>query len=244
MKIAVASGQIQGKRDYQQDAFGQRDIPSNNKLLFLADGMGGYKGGEKASELVIRTFMYETPSTQKTGEFLSKLLDKSNKAIALYKKSNPEVSNMGTTLIAMLIIKNRYQWISVGDSPLYLIRDNTINRINKNHSVGGLLELQFQKGEITQQELDSNPNKHMLLSAITGKELSIIDLSKQLTIKPNDIFILASDGVQTLSEENILKLVNSANGNIDIAVKNILSSIEKENRNNQDNATVMITSIH
>jgi len=244
MNITVASRQIQGKRDYQQDAFGQRDIPLDHKLLFLADGMGGYKGGEKASELVIQTFMNETPSTRKTGEFLSELLDKANKEIALYKKSNPDVSSMGTTLVALFIIKNRYQWISVGDSPLYLIRDNTINRINKNHSVGGLLELQFKNGEITQEELDLNPNKHMLISAITGDDLSIIDLSKQLNTKQNDIFILASDGVETLSEKDILSLVNSADGDMDIAVENILSAIESKNRRNQDNVTVMIISIH
>ena len=244
MKIAVASGQIQGKRDYQQDAFGQREIYLNNRLLFLADGMGGYKGGEKASELVVQTFMNENPSTRKTGEFLSELLNKSNKKISKYKQSNPDVSNMGTTLVALLIIKNRYQWISVGDSPLYLIRDNTINRINKNHSVGGLLKLQFKKGEITKNELDSNPNKHMLISAITGDEISIVDLSKQLVTKPNDIFILASDGIETLSEKNILNIINSSNGDIDIAIKSIFDSIKKENRSNQDNVTVIIIRVN
>jgi len=248
MKIDVASGQIQGKRDYQQDGFGERNIlplSNNHKLLFLADGMGGYKGGEKASELVIKTFMLKEPSSsnQKSGEFLSELLLQSNREIAQYKESHPDVSSMGTTLVALSIVNDSCQWISVGDSPLYRIRDNNIKRINENHSVAGLLDLQVKNGEISRKEANTNPNRHMLTSALTGEELSMINLSSPLEIKDKDIFILASDGIETLTEEEILRLVNSSNGNMEIAVSDILNEIENKNKNNQDNATLMIVSI-
>lgn len=243
MKINVASGQIQGKRDYQQDAFGQRDIPFEHKLLFLADGMGGYKGGEKASELVIERFMKQPPSATKIEDFLIEILEQSNRDITLHKKSNPDVSSMGTTLVAMSITGNICQWISVGDSPLYRIRDNSIQRINENHSVAGFLDLQVKNREISQKEANNNPNRHMLTSALTGEELSMVDLSKPIKIKSKDIFILASDGVETLSEDDILRLVLSSKGNMDIAVTRVLNEIERKNKSNQDNATIIIVSL-
>lgn len=244
MKIDVASGQIQGKRDYQQDAFNQRDIlPFQHKMLFLADGMGGYKGGEKASELVINSFMGKVPLVQNIKELLSHFLHQSNKSIATYKKSHPDFSSMGTTLVAMYIKDDSCQWISVGDSPLYRIRDNNIKRINENHSIAGLLDLQVRNREISQKEANSNPNRHMLTSALTGEELSMVDISNPIGIKHNDIFILASDGIETLGEEEILMLVNNANGNMESAVSDMLNEIESKNKHNQDNATLMIVSI-
>ena len=244
MKIDVASGQIQGKRDYQQDAFNQRDIlPFQHKMLFLADGMGGYKGGEKASELVINSFMGKVPLVQNIKELLSHFLHQSNKSIATYKKSHPDFSSMGTTLVAMYIKDDSCQWISVGDSPLYRIRDNSIQRINENHSVAGLLDLQVRNREISQKEANENPNRHMLTSALTGEELSMIDLSNPIGIRNNDIFILASDGIETLTEKDILRLVNNANGNMENAVSDILNEIEGQDKRNQDNATLMIVSI-
>ena len=242
MKINVEVGTIQGKRDYQQDNLGFRDIAGGAKLLFLADRMGGYKGGEKASELVITTFNKYPSESNNDGEFLKKLLYQSNKKIALYKKQNPEVSQMGTTLVAMLITNRTCQWISVGDSLLYHIRGNSIQRINANHSVAGLLELQLKKGEISQEEVDKNPNKHMLTSALTGEEISIVDLSSKIEIKSNDIFVLASDGIETISKEDILRIISSSNGDMELAVKRILGEVEKANKPNQDNATIMIVS--
>lgn len=240
MKINVEVGQIQGKRDYQQDDLSFRNIVGGSKLVFLADGMGGYKGGEKASELVIKTFSKYPTESNDDGDFLKKLLHKANQEITLYKEKNPEVSQMGTTLVAMLITNTTCQWISVGDSLLYHIRDDEIKRINANHSVAGLLNLQLAKGEITKEEADKNPNKHMLTSALTGGEISIIDLSKKIQIQPNDIFILASDGVETISKEDILRIIISSDGDMSLAVKRILGEVEKKEKPNQDNATIMI----
>ncbi len=243
MKIFVAQGSIQGARDYQQDACGQRDI-NNYKLLFLADGMGGYKGGEIASEIVINTFMRENfdPKIETGKEYLKKTLLKANKVIAEYKEEHPDVSSMGTTAVALLITESSYQLISVGDSLIYRIRNGEIERINQNHSVAGLLELQLKKKEITQEEVDKNPNKHLLTSAITGEEITMIDLSEENLIYPNDVFILASDGIETITPVDILRNVKGCDGDIQLAVDRILGEIGKKNKPNQDNATIQIVS--
>jgi len=240
MKIDVAQSQIRGDRDYQQDSIGHRDI-ADSKLLFLADGMGGYKGGEIASEIVIDTFMrYSFDDNSR--DSLEEAVNLANRGIEEYKKFNPDVSSMGTTLIALLISKNSYRWVSVGDSPLYLIRDGKIKRINQNHSVAGMLYLRLARGEITQEDVDKNRNKHMLTSALLGEDISMIDVSKEYILEENDIFILASDGVETLTEDEILEIINSSEGDMNIATKRVMEEIENRSKKNQDNATIMIAS--
>ena len=234
MKINIEADKIQGKREYQQDSYGYRDL-NGSKLLFLADGMGGYKGGEIASEIMIQTFM------KTSSDKLEDILNDANEEIASYKKSHPDVSKMGTTLIAMLITENTYRWISVGDSLLYRIRDNNIERINQNHSVAGLLNLQVKAGEISQEEADADANRHMLTSAIMGEYISMVDVSDTYEIEKNDIFILASDGVETLTLKELLEMVKEEK-DTQLVVKNILNRITQKNRPNQDNVALMILS--
>jgi len=149
---------------------------------------------------------------------------------------------MGTTLIALYLTAKKAYWVSVGDSPLWLIREGeNIGRINQNHSISGLLKLQYEHGEITKEDMQNATNKHMLTSAITGKDLNIIDLNEQ-EIKDGDFFILASDGIETLKEERIESIIKNSK-DCNNAVQEILNSITKENTSNQDNATIVITKL-
>lgn len=236
MKIEVVHNQIQGDRDYQQDSLAQRDI-GEFKLLVLADGMGGYNGGEIASKIVVDTFM--THPFSNSNEFLEEALDSANKKISEYKEGNPDVSNMGTTVIAVLMNSSFYQWLSVGDSPLYLVRDNMIRRINENHSVAGMLNLEVERGEISLEQAQANKNRHMLTSAILGEEIFMKDISTLHDFKMDDKLILASDGIETLRENDILNIINS-NPDSMIASEKVLKEIETKDKKYQDNASIII----
>lgn len=238
MKIDVVQNQIQGGRDYQQDSLAQRDI-EGFKLLILADGMGGYNGGEIASQIVVDTFM--THPFFNENDFLEDALSSANKKISEYKELHSDVSNMGTTVIAVLLNETSYRWISVGDSPFYLIRNNEIKRLNENHSVAGMLNTQVQKGEISKEKAEENRNRHMLTSAILGEEIFMIDISPVYPFEIDDKLVLASDGIETLSESDILKIISS-NSNDLLACQKVLEVIENKNKENQDNATLIIAS--
>ncbi len=238
MKIDIIHNQIQGDRDYQQDSVGERDI-AGFKLLVLADGMGGYFGGEIASKIVVDTFMKHTLSDAES--FLEEALDLANEKILEYKELHDEVSNMGTTLIAVLMNDSSYRWISVGDSPLYLIQNNSITRINENHSVAGMLDIQVQRGEISEEKALTNRNRHQLTSALVGGQIPLIEISKPYKFEINDRLILSSDGIETLSEDEILSFMNS-NTDIRAISENILKEIESKEKKNQDNATLIIAS--
>ena len=84
MKIKIEAGQIQGKRDYQQDAYGYRELSETAKIFILADGMGGYKGGEIASDLVLQTFMQKAISPTGSEE-LMEVVKEANEKIKIHK---------------------------------------------------------------------------------------------------------------------------------------------------------------
>ncbi len=246
MEIAVGMHQNQGKREYQQDMMSIKNFGSIGVLAILADGMGGYEGGEIASKLISDNFREFTIEGEDLATSLQKYLLQGNHAIAQYKEENPTVSNMGSTAIAFFLTDKTCQWISVGDSPLYVIRNrSTISRINENHSVAGLLDLQVKNGDISQEEALANPQKHMLTSAVSGEKISQMDLSLPWQIKKNDIFILASDGIETISNERIKEIVLKyapvvTQKNMQNACEALVQEVLSVNKKNQDNVTVIL----
>jgi len=246
----IGTHSIQGGRDYQDDYCATQEYPDGSILLLLADGMGGYAGGRIASETVIDAFKqkFDYKSDNIKTE-LENSLNVANRALANKKEvEDKKYQQMGTTLIAVYMKNDYMQWVSVGDSPLFLIRQDKdtnqylINRVNKNHSIAGLLELQYKHGEITKEEMEDSPNKHMLTSAVTGDELRSIDLSDKFKLQANDTVILASDGVETLSNEEIKNITLNSKNALD-ASDRILKAVADKKVENQDNATVVVAKL-
>ena len=246
MEIAVGMHQDQGKREYQQDSMSIKNFGSIGVLAILADGMGGYEGGEIASKLVSENFREFSIEGDDIGDSLKKYLLKGNDAIAEYKKEHPNVKSMGTTAIAFFMTDKNCQWVSVGDSPLYVIRNrSTISRINENHSVAGLLDLQVKKGEISQDEALSSGQRHMLTSAVSGEDIPQIETSVSWVIKSDDIFILASDGIETITDERIKEIIVGhtpviTQENVQNACEALVHEVLAVGTENQDNVTVII----
>jgi serine/threonine protein phosphatase PrpC len=250
MKFAVGMHQHQGAREYQQDVMSIKNFGSIGVLGILADGMGGYQGGEIASGIVAENFREFVIEGEDIGKSLKKYLYQGNSAMSEYKTQHPEVDKMGTTAIAFFMTEKSCQWVSVGDSPLYIIRNRSaITRINENHSVGGLLDIQVKKGEITREEALANTQRHMLISAVSGDDISKIDLSPSWSLNPGDIFILASDGIETISPERIREIVlgHTASGvtqeNLQNACEGLVNEVISKNLRNQDNVTVILLAI-
>ena len=247
MEIAVSMHQDQGKREYQQDTMSIKNFGSIGVLAILADGMGGYEGGEIASKLVSENFREFTIEGEDIGDSLKKYLLKGNSAIEEYKHDHPNVKSMGTTAIAFFMTDKSCQWVSVGDSPLYVIRNRSIiTRINENHSVAGLLDLQVKKGEISKDEALSSGQRHMLTSAISGDDIPQIDTSILYPTKSDDIFILASDGIETIDDARIKEIIiaHTASGvtqeNVQNACEALVQEVMAVGTKNQDNVTVII----
>jgi len=225
--IEIANFQTIGKRENQEDYFATIEL-ENGVLALLADGMGGHERGEVASKLSIKSFIECFKSNFKkvnSLELLKFSLYQANSEVSRYKELNK--IDLGTTLIALFAKENSFEWVSVGDSLLYLYRDRELLKLNQKHTLSEELK-----------EFDRELNQDMLTSAIYGEEISKIDLN-QKDFKIDDILILASDGLDSLSESEIVDSLNQKSQLQNIS-EDILTKVNQKNYEHQDNSTILM----
>jgi len=178
----------------------------------------------------------------KAAEVLLAALHAANVEIAEHAAANPALTGMGTTLVGVTFSGNQLEWVSVGDSPLYLYRAGEIALLNEDHSLAPALDILASEGTITREAARNDPRRHMLRSAVTGEELDLIDMSrKPLVLRPADIIVLASDGIHSLSESEIARIVSAyKDDGCEGIASALVRSIENQRAPHQDNATIMV----
>ena len=244
-----AARQIPGKRDYQEDDYGLldgRDLGldgSEHSMLLVADGMGGHVGGATASGLLSKTFVEAYP--QAPGPIVDRLrgcLEAANKAIADAIAESPELDSMGSTLVAAVVASEGLNWISVGDSPLWLFREGQLERLNADHSMAPVLADLVATGRMTSEEAAQDPSRHSLRSAVMGDEIHLIDVSSQpVAVKQGDRLLLASDGLMTLNEQEIADILKKTQGApLEDSAAALIQAVEDAEHPHQDNTTVLL----
>jgi formylglycine-generating enzyme required for sulfatase activity/serine/threonine protein phosphatase PrpC len=246
----ISGNQTDGARDYQEDAFLTTyldDIdgkPKASALVIMADGMGGHAAGNIASNLVVSTF-----NKSFTGEFgkrdvatiLRSCLDNANNALKESIRETPALDGMGCTMVAAALAQGKLWWVSVGDSHLYVIRERELDKCNEDHSYGGYLDR--MKGQGMDVEPEAGLSRKMLMSAMTGDETAEIDCPDQpMELKSGDRLIVASDGLDTLSEGSILQ-VSARASSAKECVEALLKAVEDANKPRQDNTTVLVVDV-
>ena len=241
----LAGGQIAGTRRYQEDdfrilAFRERDGAGCDLLLVVADGMGGHRGGARASEVAVTAFAGRF--TTEAGGLKVRLraaLEAANAAVGA-AAADPGYAGMGCTLVACAVAGDDWRWISVGDSLLWLLGDDGLQRLNADHSMRPVLEDLVELGRMTREELAADPSAHQLRSALTGEELKLIDESDPPRgLLAGDRIVLASDGLETLAADEIVQAC-AAGVQASDAAEELLRRVEAAGRSSQDNATVVV----
>lgn len=241
--------QSQGARDYQEDSaeFNQIKREDDDGLLMvLADGMGGHRGGAHASRVAVDTFIETFARADgRVAERLDRALHDANEQIGEDGKANPELEGMGCTLVGVMLTKSGLEWISVGDSPMWLVRGGHLQRLNEDHSMAPILAKQVESGEMTIEEAARHPQRNALRSAVIGEAMQHIDQSrKPVRFRKGDRLLIASDGVETLSEDEIAALFNqSKDADAETLAQTLLSSVDAVQRKGQDNTTVMVVDL-
>ncbi|HRC73948.1 MAG TPA: SpoIIE family protein phosphatase [Candidatus Competibacter sp.] len=236
----------QGSRARQEDDYGVFELPpqleAGELLLVLADGMGGEQAGAFASALAVRGFIgaYDLLPAVTIPERLERTLHHVNGQMALEVAGDPEhLHGMGCTLLAVVLAEEGLYWISVGDSPLWLWRRGRLHRLNQDHAYRSVLAERVSAGEMSAEEAACHPDRNALISAVTGEELELIDVSRQpFALKPNDQILLASDGILTLSEREIGTVLKAAR-NLASPCEPLLAAVMSRQHPQQDNTTVL-----
>jgi protein phosphatase len=171
MIIAYAKSDVGKAREMNQDAYYISDASSEANLYLLADGMGGYKGGEIASQLAIKcTKNYiennikETPKDRESLiQLVASSIEYANMIVYEKAKEDKELEGMGTTLEVCLIYNNKAYIGHIGDSRIYRIRKDFIRKLTQDHSY---VQKLVKDGKITEEEANHHPQKNMLMKAL------------------------------------------------------------------------------
>lgn len=244
-----AARQIPGKREYQEDDYGLldgRDLGldgSEHTMLLVADGMGGHVGGATASGLLSKTFVEAYP--QASGPIVDRLrdcLEAANKAITDAIAENPELESMGSTLVAAVVASEGLNWISVGDSPLWLFREGKLERLNADHSMAPVLADLVATGRMTEEDAAQDSRRHSLRSAVMGDDIHLVDVSSQpVAVQKGDRLLLASDGLMTLSDQEIEAILKETqDAPLEDSATALIQAVEDAEQPHQDNTTVLL----
>ena len=232
-----------GARSYQEDT---AEALENSGVLtaVLADGMGGHAGGALASGLACKFFLHAfAASSGAIPHRLAEALDLANAAIAHETAGNPRLRGMGCTLVGVAFGADGVEWVSVGDSPLFLVRDGEIALLNEDHSMAPEVDKLAMAGKISWEAARADPRRHFLRSALTGTEIDLIDRShRPLALQPGDIVVLASDGIHAISEDEIASVAGRASGPEQIA-EALLAAVAAVGDPHQDNTTVVVVRV-
>ncbi len=203
----LAKSDVGRIRDTNQDSYFVSDIKDDLNLFILADGMGGYKGGEIASSLAVESVknyicVNFTKIENKEKDVILNLIEGAIEYAnnVVYEKSReiPELNEMGTTLEVCLIYGNKVFIGHVGDSRVYRIRKNIIRKLTTDHSY---VEKLVREGSITREESYNHPKKNMLLKALGCKSLVEPDVFYKAFLK-DDILLICSDGLTNMLRDN------------------------------------------
>lgn len=235
-----ANSDVGKARDINEDFYYASNSQDYLKLYILADGMGGYNGGEIASKLatisvkgyIESNFNKIEHTKEAIIELIKNAIEYANMVVYEKAKENEELSNMGTTIEVLVIYNNKLFIGHIGDSRIYRIRKNIIRKLTVDHSY--VQEL-VNDGTITKEEAKNHPKKNMLMKALGCTPYVEPDLTIKGFLK-DDIVIMCSDGLTNmLNEEQIYNTVLQDINN----TSNIL--INKANKfGGYDNITVIV----
>lgn len=222
----------------------------NIGLIILADGMGGYKAGELASEIAVLTItsdlaqaMYDQISRPKSklmpeSEMLFEAASKANASIFHIAKHHPQCEGMGTTLVAGVFTDNKLVIGHIGDSRAYRLRNQVLVQLTEDHS---LLQEQLNAGEITLEQARRSPNKHLLTRALGTDPFVELELNEYET-EINDVYLLCSDGLTDLvSDDEIQIILLEAGADLDRAAANLVTYANK--LGGKDNVSVIVSRV-
>ena len=203
-------------------------------LLIVADGMGGYTGGEYASTMVVDTIVeVVNESTEISTEVLENAILKANRMVYEKSQSYKELEGMGTTAVVAYVQEDTLYWAHVGDSRLYLYGQEGLHRMTKDHS---MVQQLVEAGTITEDEV-IHPKRNMLTRAIGVYETVEVDTGV-VEVHQNDRILLCSDGLSGYIEESKIEQVLSEENNESRALEDLVHLVYDAGA--RDNVTIVL----
>ncbi len=179
------------------------------KTFVVADGMGGASAGEVASQMlveIVKIFLLKMPRPW-DDKILSRAILLANQKIFDMAQQNSNYNGMGTTATILSLYKDKAYFAHVGDSRIYMLRNNVLKQITEDHSY---VESLVRRGDITPEQARSHPMKNVLTQAVGVVEKIFVDTAN-FTTQKGDMFLLCTDGLTNMiDDETIGKIMRKA----------------------------------
>jgi len=228
-------------------------IHEPSSLVVLADGMGGYNAGEVASGIAVKTTLDmvqngvrhelrsapdQTTGLMRQSIVLRDAILRANKIIHQTAKSQPHCEGMGTTIVACLFYDNRVSIAHVGDSRVYRLREGRLEQLTQDHS---LLQELVERGLYSREEAERSLSRNYVTRAL-GVEPTIEVTITEQAVKPGDLFVLCSDGLPDMVEDDdILLTIRTFQGDLELAGRQL---VQLSNDNGgKDNVSVLMARV-
>jgi serine/threonine protein phosphatase PrpC len=182
----------------------EADFARRGRLVLVADGVGGHKGGEIASRLAAHTIrdVFLSSTAQNPRETLIEGFLQAHRRIQEHAASSPDLDGMATTCTSAILRDGQLTVGHIGDSRLYLIRDGRAQQISRDHTVVNEL---LREGVITPEQALTHENLHVLTTALgVGHTLGADFPEEPLALQPEDILLFCSDGLHGLLNDDEL----------------------------------------
>jgi protein phosphatase len=237
---AYAKTDVGSKRSMNQDFFycNENAVGSFQNLYIVADGMGGHKAGDMASKLCVENMVSSIEkSTHKTPvTIFEEAVAEANEKIYHEANEHLEFEGMGTTMVACTVFDDIMYVANIGDSRLYLLRDN-ITKITDDHS---LVEELVKKGNITESEARVHPQKNIITRAM-GTDVQVNADFFEINMKKDDIVLLCSDGLSNMIEDDDMEYIIKHSETLEEA--GTLLVAEANRNGGDDNITVVLAQV-
>ncbi len=239
MKYQITQFSLQGARAVNEDRVGyaERD---NAVIMAVADGLGGHRGGEVAAEILVQTLLHtfqtlRHPLVQRPSVFLALGILQAHHAIITRGQDSQPPIEPRTTCVACLVQNGYAYWAHVGDSRLYLFRQNRFLLRTQDHTT---IEELHQGGLLTEKEMLEHPQKSHLLNCLGAATTPTISMGEETLLQPGDTLLACTDGLwEALAPEEITRYLKAAA--LDEAVEEMLLAAQKKKRQACDNVSAV-----
>lgn len=212
-------------------------IHADGRIFIVADGMGGHKAGEIASNLAIKEFLKNMEGGSEGGDLREKIVGSIQQAnLAIYRKakSDRSMEGMGTTFTAAVLQGETACIGHVGDSRAYLFRRERLIQLTEDHSL--VAEL-VRQGKLDPQEAFGHPQRNIITRALgTQKKVEVHYLEQRL--EEGDLLLLCSDGLTTHLQDEDIAGILSENEDLEVACKRLVDEANK--KGGSDNISIVL----
>lgn len=218
-------------------------VDPDGRFFLVADGMGGQSAGEKASQLatelvpekLTQLIDFENETREKVRDAIDEAVGYANTEIMALGKLEPEYHNMGTTIVFVVAVGKTFYVGGVGDSRVYLLRDNQFEQLTRDHSLTQALK---EAGTLTDEEAANHRYKNVLYRYLGTKEGGTGTDPREIFPKAGDRFLLCSDGVTDgVADEKLQELLSASDDPQEVA-KSLVAAAEAGG--SRDNITCLV----